>query len=368
MIAIAGSTNPLALPAWAEAYTDTPFTQGVVAVAITIVAAYLAEWIMRKVVLRLARHTETTLDDQIVEILRRPVFLSVLFAGLGWTSAIVSVGDKAQWVVVALLQCLAIVVWAAALFQVGTLVLTALAARPGGRVVRPVSLPVFLIAYRTALIAGSFYFVFLAWSIDLTAWLASAGIVGIAVGFAARDTLANLFAGVFILADAPYKVGDVIVLDGELRGRVVRIGMRSTRLLTRDDVEITIPNSIIGNAKVLNEAGGPQVAQRVRIKVFAAYGCDVAQVKRVLIGCAEGVPHCCTTPAPEVRLRELGDSGLRFELLVWVEDSGERGRVIDQLTTRVYDAMNAAGIEIPYNKLDVYVKTPATRASALVAE
>ena len=91
----------------------------------------------------------------------------------------------------------------------------------------------------------------------MTAWLASAGVVGIAVGFAAKDTLANLFSGVFILADAPYKIGDYIVLDATgMRGKVTQIGLRSTRLITRDDVEVTIPNSIMGNSQVINQSGG----------------------------------------------------------------------------------------------------------------
>ena len=65
-----------------------------------------------------------------------------------------------------------------------------------------------------------------------------AGIAGIAIGFAAKDTLSNLFSGVFIIADAPYKVGDYIELDKGGRGKVVNIGLRSTRILTRDDIEV----------------------------------------------------------------------------------------------------------------------------------
>jgi MscS family membrane protein len=82
--------------------------------------------------------------------------------------------------------------------------------------------------------------------------LASAGIIGIAVGFAAKDTLANLFSGVFILADSPYKLGDYVVLEDNSRGKVTQISLRSTRMLTRDDVEVTVPNSITGNTKIIN--------------------------------------------------------------------------------------------------------------------
>ncbi|MEM6993287.1 MAG: mechanosensitive ion channel domain-containing protein, partial [Myxococcota bacterium] len=200
------------------------------------------------------------------------------------------------------------------------------------------------------------------------AWLASAGIIGIAVGFAAKDTLANLFAGVFIIADAPYKVGDWIVIDGTLRGRVVRIGIRSTRMLTRDDVEITIPNAIIGNSKVVNEDGGPIAPHRVRIYVSVAYGSDVDRVSEVLLTCPAGVANVCSEPAPDTRFRAFGDSGLNFELLVWCDDPGCRGKLISTLTTKIYKAFNAAGIEIPFNQLDLHIKSPAEATSLLGAQ
>jgi MscS family membrane protein len=354
----------MAMPPWAETLGTEPSVRATAIVLGGIVVAYVAEIVMKRVLLQLAKHTTTTLDDEIIEILRRPVFLSVIFAALAWAASILEPGELASWIVVSALESFTIIVWSTATFRIGALVLDAIARRDTSSIVRPDSLPVFLIFWRLGVIVVSLYFVFLTWRIDLTAWIASAGILGIALGFAAKDTLANLFAGVFILADAPYKVGDTIRVDNELRGRVVRIGMRSTRLLTRDDVEITIPNSVIGNARVINEAGGPQIAQRVRVKVFAAYGSDVDRVRATLAPCADGVKNVCETPAPEVRFRELGESGLRFELLVWVDEAAQRGRVIDELTTRVYKAFQQAGIEIPYNKLDVYLRGQATEPLA----
>ena len=80
------------------------------------------------------------------------------------------------------------------------------------------------------------YFFFLSWDFDVTGWLASAGIIGVAVGFGAKDTMANLFAGVGILADNSYKLGDFLLLNSGERGRVTDIGLRSTRLLTQDEM------------------------------------------------------------------------------------------------------------------------------------
>ena len=144
--------------------------------------------------------------------------------------------------------------------------------------IQPRTMPMFEITIKIVLVALAGYLLLLIWGVDPTAWLASAGVIGIAVGFAARDTLANLFSGLFIVADAPYKIGDYIVLDTGERGEVTHLGIRSTRLLTRDDVEVTIPNAIIANAKIINESGGPWEKHRIRLPVGVAYGSDAKQV------------------------------------------------------------------------------------------
>jgi small-conductance mechanosensitive channel len=231
-----------------------------------------------------------------------------------------------------------------------------LSTRERVRLVQPSTVPLFDTVSRLVMVGGAVYFVFLAWEIDVTAWLASAGIIGIAISFAAKDTLANLFAGVFILVDAPYKIGDYVILDGGDRGLVTHIGMRSTRLLTRDDVEITIPNSVIGNSKIFNESGGPHEKERIRVQVGVAYGSDVDVVERMLCEIAESHEEVCRDPAPRVRLRSFGESGLDFELLCWVEQPVLRGRMLHELNKDVYKRFAAAGIEIPYPKRDVYVR------------
>jgi small-conductance mechanosensitive channel len=200
------------------------------------------------------------------------------------------------------------------------------------------------------------YLIFRAWEIDMTAWLASAGIVGIAVGFAAKDTLANLFSGVFILADGPYKIGDYVVLDSGERGKVTHIGIRSTRLLTRDDVEITIPNAVIGNSRITNESGGPYEKSRLRVKVGVAYGSDIDKVREVLMETAQNEPLVCPDPEPRVRFRQFGASSLDLELLVWVDNPEVRGRVLDTLNTIIYKRFHTEGIEIPYSKHDIFIK------------
>jgi small-conductance mechanosensitive channel len=151
-------------------------------------------------------------------------------------------------------------------------------------------------------------------------------------------------------------VGDFIVLDTGERGRVTQVGIRSTRLLTRDDIEITIPNNVIANTKIVNESGGPWERERLRIKLGVAYGSDVDRVRAVLLEVAGGVEHVAAEPEPRVRFRSFGESGLDFELLVWIDEPVLRGRTQDALNTAIYKRFQAERIEIPYPKRDVYVR------------
>jgi MscS family membrane protein len=151
-------------------------------------------------------------------------------------------------------------------------------------------------------------------------------------------------------------VGDFVVLDNTIRGQVLEIGLRSTRLLTLDDIEVTVPNAVIANSQIVNQTGGPDEKMRVRVKVEAAYGSDIDQVEEVLLGCVAGVEHIVSDQTPRVRFRSFGASGLVFELLAWIEQPVFSGRVLHDLNSNVYKAFQRAGIEIPYSKQDVYVK------------
>ena len=345
-----------------ETITDLWALPGVRAAGIvlaSIAAGYLVELIFSRVFLALTGKTKTEVDDQTVEALRRPVFLSVLLIGMSVASMQLTMPRQARFAVYGVLETIAVFTFAMAALRIGTLVLTAVSRRGKKSLIQPRTVPIFDMLIKMTVIGLAVYFCFLAWHVDVTAWLASAGIIGIAVGFAAKDTLANLFSGIFIVADAPYKIGDFIVLDGSLRGRVTKIGMRSTRILTLDDVEITVPNAVIGNSKIVNETGGPDPKQRLAVDVQAAYGSDVDKVTEVMLGCADGVSNLAETPKPQVLFCGFGASGLDFRLYVWVLDAARREHTLSELNYKIYKAFAVAGIEIPYSKHDVYIKEMA---------
>jgi MscS family membrane protein len=191
--------------------------------------------------------------------------------------------------------------------------------------------------------------------IPVNAVFASAGIAGFAVAMAAKDSLSNLFGGVTIFLDRPFRTGDYIVLDNDERGEVMQIGLRSTRIKTRDDIMITIPNSIITNTKIVNQSS-PEPMFRVRIQIGVAYGSDIKQVETILIGQARSNPLAAQDPEPRVRFRNFGYSALEFELLCWAKRPHDRGRLTHELNTGIYHAFDQAGVEIPFPQRDVHLK------------
>ena len=332
------------------------FFQALVLVVLSIVCAKLADWILSSYVSRLVGKTETTLDDEFVELMHRPVFLLVLFLGLGMAAEQAGLPENGLWATKAILNTLGIIVLVLFLIRDSRLILDALSRNQDRfHLVQSRTLPLFYNVSLLVIIGAAVYFLFISWKIDPTAWLASAGIIGLALSFAAKDSLANLFAGAFILADAPYKIGDFVLLDTGERGRVTHIGLRSTRMLTRDDVEITIPNAVMGNSKITNESGGPYEKERIRVKVGVAYGTDVDRVEELLISIAVSHPEIMREPEPRVRFRAFGESSLDFELLGWIQEPVLRGRLRHLLCKEIYKAFAEEGIEIPYPKRDVYL-------------
>ncbi|MEW8416677.1 MAG: mechanosensitive ion channel domain-containing protein [Candidatus Thiodiazotropha endolucinida] len=340
-------------------FGNHPWVKGLIVLLIFIVLAKVVEWIVMPLVRKLTSHTSTHIDDLIVQYLRSPLFWTLALIGIVASSSMMGIDESVRSTLVSFVLSVLILLWMLFAVRISKLLLSEASrrAKPNA-VVRPQTLPLFTNIAAITIIVFAVYFMFQSWHVDMTAWLASAGIVGIAIGFAAKDTLANLFSGVFIMADSPYKIGDYVVLDdgGGIRGKVTHIGIRSTRLLTRDDVEVTIPNSIMGNSKVVNESGGPHVKYRIRVAVGVAYGSDIDQVRDVLMSVARESETVCDQPEPRVRFRAFGASSLDFELLCWVDNPELRGRVLDALNSAVYKRFLVEGIEIPFAKQDLYIK------------
>lgn len=340
-------------------FSNYPFAVSLVVLIISLVVAKLATSLMKTIMGQITKQTKISWDDKLVSLLHRPVFWSILLMGLLMAILPLKISNVSYAVVQSLVVTVLIIFWTSFVLKVIRIVLHAMSIAAQSKpqaLIRTQTRPLFQNLAFIIIFIIAIYLVFRSWHVDMTAWLASAGIAGIAIGFAAKDTLANLFSGVFILADGPYKIGDYVVLDSGERGKVTHIGIRSTRLLTREDVEITIPNAVMGNTRISNESGGPNEKYRLRVKVGVAYGSDIDQVKAILLDVAVTETQVCHEPEPRVRFRSFGNSSLDVELLCWVENPEVRGKVLDAINTTIYKRFNAEGIEIPYSKHDVFIK------------
>lgn len=335
---------------------ENPILQALLVLLLSFIAAWFVDRIVVGAIVAVVKKINTAKDVELLQLVRRPIFYTLILIGLAVSASLLALGEQGQKLVQSLVISLALVIWTVFIVRLTRLLLQRMAVSSRYGWLHFQTLPLFENIAYILIIGISIYYIFSAWHVDMTAWLASAGIVGIAVGFAAKDTLANLFSGVFIMADAPYKIGDFVVLDGGERGEITKIGLRSTRLLTRDDVEVTVPNSVMGNTKIINESGGPHEKYRIRVKIGAAYGSDIDQVREILLGIALAEGDVCKDPEPRVRFRQFGASSLDFELLCWVDQPVLQGRILDRLNSAVYKRFMAEGVEIPYAKQDIYIK------------
>jgi len=344
-------------PTW-DFFAPYPGLLTLLLIASAYVFGKLLQLVVSHSIMKVASKTSTNADDHLAEYLTRPLVLTTVTLALMMVVSVFRFPNGLQEAMLSILATILLFSWLRAGFRTARIVLELVASNSHRfEIVQERTIPVFDMTIKMLLVGAGAYIFLLIWGINPTAWLASAGVIGIAVGFGARDTLANLFSGISIIADAPYKIGDYIVLDSGERGKVTNLGMRSTRLLTRDDVEVTVPNGVIANAKIINESGGPWVKHRIRVPVGVAYGSDVDEVCDLLEKTAKSHPEVVKNPAPRVRMRAFGNSSLDFELLAWIDHPELRGRIRHELLKNIYKTLNQENIEIPFPQTDIHLRS-----------
>ena len=340
---------------WVEFIGPNPFLQAVVIILAFLVLGKLVDWVTRAALDRVLIRWDS--GGRLGGIGHRTVFRTIALLGLLIAAEVLPMTPLLTRLTTASVMSLLVLVWISATIRAGYLAVETTSRRPAPPAwARPATLPLLHNLLRIVMALVGAYLILLAWDVNVTGLVASAGIVGLALSFAAQDTLGNLFAGVAILIDQPYRIDDYIVLDSGERGKVTHIGLRSTRLLTRDDEEISIPNGIMGRAKIVNESGGPHVKYRLRVPIGVAYGSDIDQVMACLLKISAEHPNVCRDPEPRIRLRTFGQSSIDFELLVWIAEPALRGLVLHEMNCEIYRSFAREGITIPFPQRDVYIR------------
>lgn len=187
---------------------------------------------------------------------------------------------------------------------------------------------------------------------EITALLAGVGIAGIAIGFAARDTFENFIAGITIFMDQPFRVGDNIEVEDTF-GTVTEITLRSTRIRTLKYEIVVMPNLQMINQKVVNHTlTGPL---RVDIDFGIAYKERPQEAREVVIQLPEGDKRLVENRAPSVVVTEMADSSVNMQLRLWIEEPRQLREVHFDYTERIFNALTAADIEIPFPHRQLFI-------------
>ena len=327
---------------------ENPLILSLIIILGSIIVAKITDLVFTVIIKRITAKTRTELDDKIVVLFHKPIFYSILFVGFSMAVKTANLPDYIDFALVGIFKTITIIIWLFLISRILILSIDWASKQTNNKLLQQKTLPLFNNLGKIAIGLFGAYFIFLSWDININGILASAGVLGVVLGLAAKDTVANFFAGIFLMADSPFKEGDYILLETGERGYVKSMGLRSTRFLTRDDIEITIPNSVIASSKIVNESGGPEDIERVRITLLVAYGSEIDDVKNLLKSIALNNDNVQNEPEPRVRFREFADSGIKLQLLFWIYKPEIRGRTVDAVNTEIYKQFKENKILIAY--------------------
>jgi MscS family membrane protein len=185
-------------------------------------------------------------------------------------------------------------------------------------------------------------------NIEVSGLVTTLGIGSLAIALAAQAALSDTISGFVIMFDRPYRIGDRIeIQDLDTWGDVVDIGLRSTRIRTRDNRMVIVPNSVISKSLIVNHSY-PDTQYRIQNHVGVAYGTDIEEARKVIVEAVREVEGVLTDHPVEALFLEFGDSALIFRVRWWLDSYVDTRRMFDSVNTAVYNALNEAGIEIPF--------------------
>jgi small-conductance mechanosensitive channel len=179
---------------------------------------------------------------------------------------------------------------------------------------------------------------------DLRVVLGAAGVLTVAVGFAAQTSASNLISGIFLMIERPFVNGDVVQV-GDIQGEVVTIDLLSTKLRTAANLMVRIPNETMVKSNIVNFSYFP--IRRVEFSIGVGYGSDLGQVERLLREAAETHPLCLEEPEPVFMFQSFGDSAINVQIHVWTVTANVQ-QVKNDLNVDIKTRFDAAGIDIPY--------------------
>ncbi len=337
---------------WKEALISVAIVAG------SLLIGRIVLWILDLLIVRLVKKTSTEFDNAVVEAIRLPLFLLIIVIGLQIGLQRLSFFPE-EWVVYRT-HFFYILYWLVGIVASVRMV-NRVSAWYDRRMIEQTDSSldeqVLPFARRVFFVLISFIAFILLLShfeINISAFVTTLGIGSLAVALAARATLEDTINGFVIMADRPFRIGDRIeILELDTWGDVRDVGLRSTRIRTRDNRMVVIPNSVIGTNLIVNHSI-PSTLYRVETHVGVAYGTNIDRAREVMIEAVRRQDWVMKDRRIEALFVEWGDFAMIFRVRCWIEHYVETRRIVDKLNSCLYEALNEAGIDLPFPTYTLY--------------
>src|SRR6056297_306447 len=192
--------------------------------------------------------------------------------------------------------------------------------------------------------------------VKVSVLLASITALLVGVGFGIQQLFSDIASGIVLIFERNLQINDIIELEDETVGKVIHIGLRTSKLKTRDDVILVVPNSKFVNDTIINWSQ-MDYNTRFSVKVGVAYGSDTKLVSDILYDCAIKNKNISASPKPFVRFNDFGDSSLDFQVFFWVKEPFLVENTKSDIRYAVDDAFRKNGVQIPFPQRDIHIKT-----------
>lgn len=339
-------------------YFYNPFFDSAFILVSFFILSKLVVFVSAKLILQLTKRTKTEIDDLIVKRINKPISLILLIIGARLALLPLGIWQFYLDILEHFLGTLLTVAVAYIVIVIVDIIIdnwfSKLAEKTESTLDDEI-IPIIHNVLRIIIVVVAFLFMLTLWGVKIGPLLASLGIVGIAVAFALQSTLGNIFGGLSIILDKSIRVGDKIRLDKDTAGTVVKIGLRSTRILSFDNEMITIPSGKLADSKILNFLQ-PSPMVRGIVEFGVEYGTEPEKVRKVALDTMAKNPNVLKEPVPKVLMVEMSDFALKFKALFWVAQFDIKFDTKAHLTEEIYKALRRENIGIPFPTRTVYLK------------
>jgi small-conductance mechanosensitive channel len=322
---------------------------------VTLIIAYLAKFVFRKILKPLTKKTKTKVDDLIIKSISSIIFYVLLVLGIKYG---LRYFELKTTIYNNLINTLLVIIVSLLLVRIVNNFFKHWAEEWRYKTKTTTDeriIPLLQKIVKAVVIILAVIFIFSAWNINISPLLATAGIAGLAIGLAVKDSLANILGGLQLVLDKTFKVGDKVELESGEMGVILDIGLRSTKLKTYDNEVIHIPNGTLANAKIKNFTQ-PDFSIRVNVEFGVEYGSDPEKVRQVVVEAMKKIDEVLEDPEPVVEFKKMSDFSLDFIARAWVKEYTQAYSMKLKMTDEIHKSLNEAKIGIPFPTRTVFTK------------